>query len=192
MDTGAMSRAVVVGAGPGGLAAAAMLRRAGVDALVLERSDAVAASWRSHYNRLHLHTVRRPSHLPRSRIPRRFGRWVARDDVVRYLEEYAAHHELDVRTGTAVTRIDRAASGWVLRSPAGDVGAAAVVVATGHNHTPHLPAWPGADGFSGELLHASGYRHAQPFAGRRGVGVRCGHTRGGNARGPLGGGGRGD
>src|SRR3954471_11049366 len=176
MDTGAMSRAVVVGAGPGGLAAAAMLRRAGVDALVLERSDAVAASWRSHYDRLHLHTVRWLSHLPGYRIPRRFGRWVARDDVVRYLEEYAAHHELDVRTGTAVTRIDRAASGWVLRSPAGDVGAAAVVVATGHNHTPHLPAWPGADGFSGELLHASGYRHAQPFAGRRVLVVGCGNT----------------
>src|SRR3954454_8766181 len=176
MDTGAMSDAVVVGAGPGGLAAAAMLRRAGVDVLVLERSDAVAASWRSHYDRLHLHTVRWLSHLPGYRIPRRFGRWVARDDVVRYLEEYAAHHELDVRTGTAVTRIDRAASGWVLRSPAGDVGAAAVVVATGHNHTPHLPAWPRADGFSGELLHASGYRHAQPFAGRRMLVVGCGNT----------------
>ena len=39
---------IVCGAGTAGLAAGEMLRRAGVDALVLERSDRVAASWRSH------------------------------------------------------------------------------------------------------------------------------------------------
>src|SRR3954447_13773889 len=137
MDTGAMSRAVVVGAGPGGLAAAAMLRRAGVDALVLERSDAVAASWRSHYDRLHLHTVRWLSHLPGYRIPRRYGRWVARDDVVRYLEEYAGHHALDVRLRTPVTTVDQTDAGWLIRSPTGDLPARGIVVATGHNHTPH-------------------------------------------------------
>src|SRR3954464_7680592 len=131
MDTGAMSRAVVVGAGPGGLAAAAMLRRAGVDALVLERSDAVAASWRSHYDRLHLHTVRWLSHLPGYRIPRRFGRWVARADVVRYLEEYATHHGLDVRLETPATTVDRGGDGWLVRTPDGDISARAVVVATG-------------------------------------------------------------
>src|SRR3954451_9980843 len=146
MDTGAMSRAVVVGAGPGGLAAAAMLRRAGVDALVLERSDAVAASWRSHYDRLHLHTVRWLSHLPGYRIPRRFGKWVARGDVVRYLESYVAHHALDVCLNTPVTSIDRDGDRWLLRSPAGDLEASYVVIATGHNHTPAMPNWPGADG----------------------------------------------
>src|SRR6202007_2064680 len=41
-----------------------------------------------------------------------------------------------------------------------------VVVATGHNHTPDLPPWPGQDGFTGELLHASSYKNPEPYAGR--------------------------
>jgi putative flavoprotein involved in K+ transport len=153
-----------------------MLQRHGVRTVVVDRADAIGASWRGQYDRLHLHTVRWLSHLPGYRIPRRFGRWVARDDVVRYLEDYAAHHDLDVRLGTTVTRIDRAADGWTLRSPTGDVDAWAVVVAAGHNHTPHLPDWPGADGFTGELLHASGYRNPGPFAGKSVLVVGCGNT----------------
>lgn len=171
-----MPDVIVVGAGPGGLSAAAMLQRAGLRTTLVDRADDVAASWRGHYDRLHLHTVRWLSHLPGYRIPRRYGRWVARDDVVRYLEEYAAHHRLDVQLRMPVARIDRAPDGWVLRSPEGDLEAGGVVVATGHNHTPYLPAWPGADSFSGEILHASAYRNPTPFVGRRVLVVGCGNT----------------
>jgi 2-polyprenyl-6-methoxyphenol hydroxylase-like FAD-dependent oxidoreductase len=37
---------VVIGAGPAGLASAAELRRRGVPAVVLERGDGIATSWR--------------------------------------------------------------------------------------------------------------------------------------------------
>ena len=153
-----------------------MLRRRDLDAVVVDRADVLAASWRGHYDRLHLHTVRWLSHLPGYRIPRRYGRWVARDDVVRYLEEYAAHHRLDVRLGTPVSAIERSADGWVVSSPDGDLPTRAVVVATGHNHTPYLPNWPGADGFTGELVHASSYRNAAPYAGRSVLVVGSGNT----------------
>ena len=171
-----MPEAVVIGAGPGGLAAAAMLRRAGVDTLVVDRADAVAASWRGHYERLHLHTVRWLSHLPGFHIPREYGKWVARADVVRYLEDYAAHHRLDVQLQTTVERVDRAGDGWVLRTPTGDIAARYVVVATGHNHTPELPGWPGQDSFSGEVLHASRYRDATPYVGKSVLVVGSGNT----------------
>ena len=171
-----MPEAVVIGAGPGGLAAAAMLRHAGVETVVVDRADAVAASWRGHYDRLHLHTVRWLSHLPGFHIPREYGKWVARADVVRYLEAYAAHHRLDVRLGTDVTSIDRDDDRWVLRSPSGDITARYVVVATGHNHTPALPDWPGVDTFTGELLHASRYRNATPYAGKSVLVVGSGNT----------------
>ncbi|CAM5657313.1 Putative oxidoreductase CzcO OS=Streptomyces lavendulae subsp. lavendulae OX=58340 GN=czcO1 PE=4 SV=1 [Streptomyces lavendulae subsp. lavendulae] len=159
----------VIGAGPGGLAVAAALRARGVRAVVVEKSGSVGASWRGHYERLHLHTTRRLSALPGLAIPRRFGRWVARADVVRYLEKYAEFHALEMVTGVEVTRIERAADGegWTLHASGGRMLAAgAVVVATGFNHTPALPDWPGRAGYTGRLLHAAAYREPGPYAGQ--------------------------
>ncbi|MFI8189708.1 flavin-containing monooxygenase [Streptomyces sp. NPDC085946] len=169
----------VIGGGPGGLAAAYALRARGVRAVVLEKSDRVGASWRRHYDRLHLHTTRRLSALPGLPMPRRFGRWVSRDDVVRYLEKYAEHHRLEIVTGVEVSRVERTpdGTGWLLRATGGrELTGAAVVVATGHNHTPRIPDWPGRAAYTGEFLHASAYRNAEPFAGRDVLVVGVGNT----------------
>jgi putative flavoprotein involved in K+ transport len=168
--------AAVIGAGPAGLATAAMLRKRGVDVVTIDRAESVGASWRGHYERLHLHTVRWLSHLPGLRIPRENGRWVHRDDVIDYLERYAAHHELDLMLGTEVTGLARSGGGWRLETSNGDVEADAVVVATGYNHTPYMPEYPGREGFEGELLHASQYRNAEPYRGRDVLVVGSGNT----------------
>ncbi|WP_189264343.1 flavin-containing monooxygenase [Streptomyces fuscichromogenes] len=169
----------VIGAGPGGLAVAYALRARGVRAVILEKSDDVGASWRRHYDRLHLHTTRRLSALPGLPMPRRFGRWVSRDDVVRYLEKYAEHHELEIVTGVEVSRVERSpdGEGWLVHASGGrELTGSAVVVATGFNHTPRIPDWPGRDGFGGEFLHAGAYRNAEPFAGRDVLVVGIGNT----------------
>ncbi|NUR67185.1 MAG: NAD(P)/FAD-dependent oxidoreductase [Streptomyces sp.] len=169
----------VIGGGPGGLAAAYALRAQGVRAVVLEKSDRVGASWRRHYDRLHLHTTRRLSGLPGLAMPRRFGRWVSRDNVVRYLEKYAEHHELEIVTGVEVSRVERTAdgTGWLLHATGGrELTGAAVVVATGYNHTPRLPEWPGRDAYTGDLVHASEYRNPEPYAGRDVLVVGVGNT----------------
>jgi putative flavoprotein involved in K+ transport len=169
----------VIGGGPGGLATAHALRARGLRAVVLERSDRIGASWRRHYDRLHLHTTRRLSALPGLPIPRRFGRWVARDDVVRYLEKYADFHELEIVTGVEVSRVERTAdgTGWLLHATGGrELTGAAVVVATGYNHTPRVPDWPGRDTYTGEFLHAGDYRNAKPFADRDVLVVGVGNT----------------
>ncbi|MFC8197357.1 flavin-containing monooxygenase [Streptomyces sp. NPDC057298] len=169
----------VIGGGPGGLAAAHALRAQGVRAVVLEKSDHVGASWRRHYDRLRLHTTRRLSGLPGLAMPRSFGRWVSRDNVVRYLEKYAEHHELEIVTGVEVSRVEPTAdgTGWLLRATGGrELTGSAVVVATGYNHTPHVPDWPGRDAYTGELLHAGEYRNPAPYAGRDVLVVGVGNT----------------
>jgi putative flavoprotein involved in K+ transport len=169
--------AIVIGAGPGGLAVAAALRQRGMRPLVVERAEQLGTSWRGHYDRLRLHTTRRLSALPGMPIPRSYGRWVGRDDVVRYLERYAEHHGLDIATGIEVDRVERTDTGWELPATGGRVLASpVVVVATGHNHTPYLPDWPGRDTFSGDLLHAARYRDAAPYAGRDVLVVGLGNT----------------
>ena len=59
-----VENAIVIGAGPAGLAAAAMLQARGIGALVVERAPDVGSTWRAHYARLRLHTERRLSSLP--------------------------------------------------------------------------------------------------------------------------------
>ncbi|WP_434600423.1 flavin-containing monooxygenase [Streptomyces sp. A5-4] len=169
----------VIGGGPGGLAAAAALRRQGVRAVVLEKSDTVGASWRGHYDRLRLHTTRRLSALPGLPIPRSFGRWVSRDNVVRYLDKYVEFHQLEVVTGVEVSRVTAApdGAGWVLHATGGrELTGSAVVVATGYNHTPRVPDWPGRNTYRGELLHAGTYRNAAPYAGQDVLVVGTGNT----------------
>ncbi|MFI2733485.1 flavin-containing monooxygenase [Streptomyces sp. NPDC018711] len=167
----------VIGGGPGGLAVAAALRARGVRAVVLEKSEAVGASWRAHYDRLRLHTTRRLSALPGLKMPRSFGRWVARADVVRYLETYAEKHELEIVTGVEVHRVERSGADWILHATGGRLlTGRAVVVATGYNHTPHLPEWPGLDAYGERLVHARAYRSPGPYEGKDVLVVGIGNT----------------
>ncbi|MGW4950889.1 flavin-containing monooxygenase [Streptomyces parvulus] len=168
----------VIGAGPGGLAVAQALRARGLRAVVLERAGHVGDSWRRHYDRLRLHTTRRLSALPGLAMPRGFGRWVSRDDVVRYLEKYVEYHQLEIVTGVEVFRVERASGGgWLLHASGGrELTGSAVVVATGYNHTPRVPDWPGRAAYAGEFRHAAEYRDAAPYAGRDVLVVGVGNT----------------
>jgi putative flavoprotein involved in K+ transport len=166
MQGGGRHEALVVGAGPAGLAAAAMLRARGVEAAVVEQASVVGAAWHDHYDRLHLHTTRSLSALPGLRIPRGEGRWVPRDGVVRYLERYASHHAVPVRFGVRVGRLDPANGGWRAETSAGPLFARWVVVATGYNREPRIPEWPGRESFTGELVHSSAYRNPSPYRGK--------------------------
>ena len=164
---------VIVGAGSAGLATAALLRRDGLDPLVLEAGPEPGAAWRERYDRLRLHTPRLLSGLPGHRIPRRYGRWVRRDDLIAYFKEYAEAQGVEVRTGVRVDRID---PGWDLDTSAGPMRAATVIVATGYNGAPFVPDWPGRDGFTGELVHSSEYRNPVPYRGRDVLVVGAGNS----------------
>ena len=113
---------VVIGAGPAGLAAAAELGRMGIPSVVLEQAGSVGASWRGRYDRLRLNTCQATSRLPRSRYPAHTALFPSRDDVISYLEDYAARHVPGVRFGTRVERIDRHQAGWELHTSAGLAG----------------------------------------------------------------------
>lgn len=167
---------LVIGAGPAGLAVAACLLRRGIDTAVVDRGEAVGESWRKRYDRLHLHTPRVQSALPGVRIPSRFGRWVAKDDMAEYLRLYARHHRIAPRFGTEVLRLDRDETGWSALCSDGVLTARQIVIATGYSHSPVRPTWPGEQGFGGDVVHASEYRSPLPFAGRDVLVVGAGNS----------------
>ena len=157
-------RVVVIGAGPAGLAAASELARLGLSATVLEQSSAVGASWRARYDRLRLNSSRWFSNLPGMRHERGGGAFPSRDQMVRYLDDYA--RSLDVKVNTRVERVDRDEGGWTIHTSAGEHSAGQVIVSSGYAHTPFIPDWPGRDRFGGQLLHAADYRNADAFRDR--------------------------
>jgi putative flavoprotein involved in K+ transport len=164
----------VIGAGPAGLACAAMLQRSGQRVVALERGGDIGAAWMTRYDRLHLHTVRWLSCLPGYRMPRAFGKWPSRDRVIEYLQRYAEHNALEVRTGVEAKRLDRGGLGWMITTAGGRLEAERVVVATGHNNVPFLPGWPGA--FAREIVHSADYRNPEPYVGRRVLVVGAGNS----------------
>jgi putative flavoprotein involved in K+ transport len=155
----------IVGAGPSGLAAAGELRRVGIDPVILERANGVAAAWRARHDHLRLNTHRVLSHQPGMRIPRSSGPYPTRDDYVAYLERYAA--PMRIRFGTMVSRIDRAERGWRLCLKDNDpVTTAHVIVATGPDAVPVIPTWPGLSGYTGDVIHAGQFRNVSDVTGK--------------------------
>ena len=158
--------ALVIGGGPAGLAAAASLKAQGIDAVVLESGHRVGGRWANHYDRLHLHTSRRFSGLPGHPIPRSYGRFIERDAVLAYLDQYAAVHGVEVVFGVHVDRIDRRGPLWTVTAGSQEYAASVLVIATGYANVPHVPDWPGLDGFTGDLIHVADYRNPAPYRGK--------------------------
>jgi cation diffusion facilitator CzcD-associated flavoprotein CzcO len=169
---------LVIGAGPAGLAAAAALVERGRRPLLIEKGERVGASWRGHYERLHLHTVKELSALPGLPFPASDPRYVPRQRVVDYLEAYAARAAIAPRFGveaTAIVPVD--GGGWRTTTRAGaTLHSRFVVVGSGANNVPFVPTIEGQEGFAGEIVHSRGYRNAAPFAGRRVLVVGMGNT----------------
>jgi putative flavoprotein involved in K+ transport len=168
---------VIVGAGPCGLAVARQLKHEqGIDALVVDRAAQPASSWRKIYDGFRLNTCGYWSHLPGQYLPRGYGRWPTRDDMVDYFDDYALRQRLRLRLDAAVSRLDRDPHGWRVAIDGETLAATAVVVATGNYRTPKMPLWPGTEEFTGDLLHSADYRSAQSFVGCDVLVVGCGNS----------------
>ena len=168
---------LVIGASAAGLASVVTLRRAGVAAEVLEASDQVAVAWRHHYERLHLHTPKSASSLPGLPMPRDWPRYPAREQVVEYLEQYAASNGVRPHFGQRVSRIERADDGiWTVTTDDRTWTSRNVVVATGATRVPVRPTWPGMEEYGGAVLHSSEYRDGEPWRGGRVLVVGFGNS----------------
>lgn len=169
---------LIIGAGPAGLAVAACLKRAGVSSVILEHAAAVGAAWRTHYDRLHLHTAKAFSALPFFDFPRAYPRYPSRDQVIRYLEAYAHHFELAPRFGQQVLAARPEQDRWMVQTQDQRFRSTNLVVAAGLAREPFLPQWPGRESFQGAMLHSSHYRNGAPFRNQRVLVVGFGNSGG--------------
>ena len=170
--------AIVVGAGPAGLACAATMRGAGLNVTVFEKADSVGPAWRRHYDRLHLHTDRNHSGLPGMAMPKSYPSYPSREQVVAYLDSYAASFDIKPVFGAEVSRLRRDGAQWVADTTRGPVSAPVAVVATGIARTPHRPSWTGSETYRGVIVHSSEYRNPAPYRGKQVLVVGMGNSGG--------------
>jgi cation diffusion facilitator CzcD-associated flavoprotein CzcO len=170
--------AIIVGAGPAGLASAMAMRAAGIEVAVFEKAGCVGAVWRRHYDRLHLHTDRKHSGLPGMAMPPAYPTYPSRLQVVEYLESYAARFDIRPVFDTSVSSIRRDGAQWCAQTAQGPIRAPVVVVATGIADAPYRPSWPGLESCRIPVIHSSEYRNPEPFAGKRVLVVGFGNSGG--------------
>lgn len=170
--------AIIVGAGPAGLACAVTMRAAGFGVTVLEKADAVGAVWRRHYDRLHLHTDRNRSGLPGMAMPKAYPTYPSRAQMVAYLESYAARFDIKPAFNTTVSRLRRDGAQWCADANGSTITAPVVVVATGIADAPYRPSWPGSELYRGAVIHSSEYRNPAPYRGKRVLVVGFGNSGG--------------
>jgi len=173
------STVVIVGGGASGLSAAGALARRGIKAVVLEEDKELGGTWARRYDRLHLHTVRGFSGLAHYSIPRRYSKYLSRDEFVDYLGEYARHFDLSVVTGCPVQRVrveSERPSTWTAVTARGDWHCRAIIIATGQYRVPILPKWGGRETYRGDLVHSSRYTSGLPYRGKRVLVVGAGNS----------------
>lgn len=173
-----MKNAIVVGAGPTGLAVAAALMGKGLSVELLEKADRVGSSWRGHYDRLHLHTPAGRSALPGLDYPQSAGRYPSRKDVIAYLERYAEAFDIVPRFGVDVQSVEPLGEGWRVRHSQGASEADVVVFATGIADRAVMPEFDGLDQFAGEVLHSSVYKNPAQISGQRVLVIGFGNSGG--------------
>jgi putative flavoprotein involved in K+ transport len=150
---------VIVGGGQAGLAAGYYLARRGCPFVILDASTRVGDPWRQRWDSLKLYSPASHDGLPGLRFPAPRSSFPTTHEMADYLEEYAAHFELPVRSSTAVDALSKEGERYVLSAGEQTFEADNVVVATGVMQKPILPS------FAPELdpritqLHSSDYRN---------------------------------
>lgn len=168
-------RAVIVGAGMAGIAAAVRLREAGLaDVAIYEKGDRIGGTWRENtYPGIACDV---PSHLYSYSFapnPDWTHTFAPGDEIRDYLERVARDHGVDrlVTFGAEVTSLEWRDGRWELATADGRGDTADVVVAaTGVLHHPAYPDIPGLEEFKGAMFHSARWDHDVELAGAR-VGV---------------------
>jgi putative flavoprotein involved in K+ transport len=153
---------LIIGGGQAGLVMSHMLSKRGRPHLVIERHR-IAERWRTErWDGLYFQFPNWSVQLPDFPFPHDDPEgFAARDEILTYIEAYAAFIKPPLRTGVTVTSLRRGANdrGFIAETSQGRIESDNVVVATGPYQRPKLPD---VAGDTGDLFQVHASRYANP------------------------------
>jgi cation diffusion facilitator CzcD-associated flavoprotein CzcO len=170
------TQVLIIGASISGLATAACLRRGKVEFVLIEKEGSIAAPWRHHYDRLHLHTNKRLSGLPFRKWGSSAPRYPSRLEVIDYLEDYQRAFEIRPQFHTEARSVRKSEKGWVTETETGVIESDYVVMATGAYGKPRAVEFSGLEGYPGRVVHSFDYKTGADYAGQRVLVVGFGNS----------------
>ena len=169
-ETGRVLDTVVIGGGQAGLAIAYHLAQQHRDLVILDAHERVGDAWRLRWDSLRLFTPAKFDGLPGMPFPGDRLGFPTKDEQADYLEAYAAHFGLPVRTGVHVDRVHRVGDRFVVEAGARRWEAENVVLATGGYQVPRVPEF--ADRLAASVRAAALERLPEPRAAATGPRAR--------------------
>jgi putative flavoprotein involved in K+ transport len=157
---------LIIGAGQAGLSTGYQLQRRGRPFLIVDGNQRIGDNWRQQWDTLRLYTPAKYDGLPGLPFPAARWHCPGKDKVGDYLERYALHFDLPVRTNTRVEQLQARPDGGYVASVAGEaISCDNVVVATGSfGRTPNVPEFAGELDPAIRQLHSMEYRNPEQLA----------------------------
>jgi cation diffusion facilitator CzcD-associated flavoprotein CzcO len=111
-------------------------------------------------------------------MPRTYPLYPSREQLVEYLESYAARFDIKPIFNSTVSCIRRNGALWRADTGQDSISAPVMVIATGIADAPYRPSWPGSEVYRGPVVHSSEYRNPTPYPGKRVLVVGFGNSGG--------------
>jgi putative flavoprotein involved in K+ transport len=150
---------VIIGGGQAGLSVGYHLAKGGRPFVILEANERIGDSWRKRWDSLRLFTPARYDGLAGWPFPAADWSFPTKDEMADYLEAYAAHFELPVRTGVRAEGLSRNGEQFVVAAGGKLIEAENVVVAMANFQRPQAPTFAGELDPSIVQLHSCDYRN---------------------------------
>jgi putative flavoprotein involved in K+ transport len=169
-------KTVIVGGGQAGIATGYHLAKQGHSFVILDAGERVGDAWRGRWDSLRLYSPAAYDGLPGMRFPAPRASFPTTHEMADFLEAYASHFELPVRSATTVESLAKEDDHYVVSTGTATLEADNVVVATGVMQKPFVPS------FAPELdprirhLHSSEYRNLSQLQEGRVLVVGASHS----------------
>jgi putative flavoprotein involved in K+ transport len=153
-------KVIVIGAGQAGLSAGYFLKKKNIPFIIIDANERIGDSWRKRWDSLHLFTPAKFNGLAGMKFPSPPNYFPTKDEMGNYLENYAAHFNLPVKTGIKVDGLSREGNSYCITAGDRNFQAEHVVIAMSNFQIPKIPQF--AKNLSRDIMQFHSFEYRSP------------------------------